>query len=267
MRLSPNSNHPWPALLLAAMLLPPSAAAPGAAQEEPLPPGFPLDAAQRAMLCGPRLEDERPARPFRLAGSEEGPLRRMYGPTEELVVAGGVADGLEAGQLYAVRRPGLHRLQPPELQRRDTPVVGVRTLGVIRILAVDQELSTADVLEMCEGFVEGDYLVPFQRPEVPAATLVDAPPDYAQSGLVLFGDPSRRIVAPGDMVVTDQGAGTVTPGQAVTFYRPALVRGGPVHEVAWGVVMEVAASSSMVRIDRARDAVFSGDLVAPHEAQ
>jgi hypothetical protein len=268
MRPSPiPDRQPRTRLLTGALLALLLGAAPGAAQTESLPPGFPLDAAQRKVLCGPRVAGETPATPLRLVGSEEGPLRRMYSPTEALIVGGGAADGLESGQLFAVRRPGMSRLQPPELRANGIRVAGVRTLGVIRLVSMDQALASAEVLEMCEGFAEGDYLVPFEPPQVPAAMAADTAPDYSQPGLVLFGDPARRILSPGDMVVIDRGAGTVAPGQAVTIYRPALPGAGPVHEVAWGIVMEVEAFSSMVRIDRAKDAVVSGDLVAPHDGR
>lgn len=186
----------------------------------------------------------------------------MYAPDDTLVVSGGLTDGIEPGDLFIVRRPSLVRLQPMEM----TPKMsGVRTLGVIQILAVNDTFSTAQAVEMCEGFVEDDYLEPFSVPVPPVARPAATGPDYRNLGLVLFGDLSRQTASEGEMMIIDRGAvDSVVAGQTVTVVRPALEIGGPVGEVARAIVIEVANSTSTIRIEEARGAVFAGDRVALH---
>ena len=230
-----------------------------AAQPEGSASSLLLSSAERALLCGPRATTTDVGRALRLIGSDEGPHRRLFSPSETLVVGDGIADGLSSGQLFVVRRRSRRQMQPPELDRLNLRLTGIRTLGVVRIVEVDADLSSAEVLEMCEGFADGDYLEPFEAPRVPAAV----PPDYTDPGIVLFGDPGRRIAGSGDLVLVTRGSTVVVPGQGVTFYRPALDGRGPLREIASGMVMEVGASTSMIRITEARDAVFLGDRVAP----
>ncbi len=226
------------------------------------PPGFPLGASARAILCGPRVTDRPSASTLRLLRSDAGRLRRMYAPDDTIVVSGGRVDGIAPGDLFVVRRQSLDRLQPFE-----TPLLmsGVRTLGVVQILAVSDSLATAYSVEMCDGFVEGDYLEPFRAPVPPVARLGTPDPDYQNAGLVLFGDLSRQIASAGEMMVIDRGSvDAVVTGQTVTVFRQALELGGPVGEVARAIVVEVAESTSTIRIEASRGAVFAGDRVALH---
>ena len=249
------------ALVLSTLLV---TVCPAAAQPKGSASSLLLSSAERALLCGPRATTTAVGRKLRLIGSDEGPHRRLFSPSETLVVGGGVADGLSSGQLFVVRRRSRRQMQPPELDKLNLGLTGIRTLGVVRIVEVDADLSSAEVLEMCEGFVDGDYLEPFEAPRVPAAVPGDSPSDYTDPGIVLFGDPGRRIAGSGDLVLVNRGSTVVVPGQVVTFYRPALDGRGPLREIATGMVMDVGASTSMVRITDARHAVFSGDRVAPH---
>jgi len=184
----------------------------------------------------------------------------MYAPEETLMVSGGTDAGLAVGQLFLVRRSSLHRLQPRNLP---TEVFGIRTLGVVKIDAVTGHLATAQAVELCEAFVEGDWLDPFvpvALPPTPEATR----PDYDRTGVVLFGDFSRQTAAPGEMVIVDRGAGdALTVGTAVTVFRETVM-GGPIKDVAFGVVVDVGETTATIRIEQARDAVFAGDRVAFH---
>lgn len=184
----------------------------------------------------------------------------MYAPEEALLVSGGSDDGLAVGQLLLVRRSSLHRLQPRNLA---IEVFGIRTLGIVTIESVTSHLATARAVEVCEGFVEGDWLDPY-APVVAPPTFAGTRPDHDRTGVVLFGDLSRQTASPGEMVIIDRGANdAVSLGAAITVFRET-VPGGPIRDVAVGLVVDVGDATATVRIEQAIDAVFAGDRVAIH---
>jgi hypothetical protein len=90
-------------------------------------------------------------------------------------------------------------------------------------------------------------------------------PDYENPGIVLFGDERRQMAAGTSLMVINRGSDHgVKAGQQLTVYRRSLGGDGPIHSVARGTAISVSAESAMVRLDGARDAVYTGDLVALH---
>lgn len=191
------------------------------------------------------------------------PGRLMFGPGEQVVVNGGAAQGLQAGQDYFIRRAVQDRFTPasPDFTPRS-----VHTAGWLHIVDVQGTMSVATITHACDAVQEGDYLEPFTAPAAPAAAATAmAQPDFANPGRIVIADERRQMGYPGLLMLINQGSDKgVLAGQPVTIYRPTFNGQAPSQRIGTATVVSVYPQLSVVRIDSIKDAVFVGDLAAIH---
>ena len=61
---------------------------------------------------------------------------------------------------------------------------------------------------------------------------------------------------------SDQG---LMPGARFAIYRDVGVDGVPLASVGEGIVVSTSSTMALMRVTRARDAVYSGDYIAPRK--
>ena len=229
-----------------------------AAQQPELPGGFIAPDPTVAIACGPQAVVTPPKASMRIIGSQEA-RKTLFGTRDAVVVSGGTDQGVRVGQEFFVRRVDSDQFALP---LAGVAPIGIKTSGWVRIVDVQKELAIAVVTHACDGMLEGDYLEPFVRPVEPAA-LPAGEPDYANAGVLIMGDERRQIGADGAMMILDRGSSHgVRPGQRVTIFRDTLGGGAPVARVGVGTAVLVRPETTVVRIDRARDAIYVGDRAA-----
>jgi len=198
-------------------------------------------------------------------GSQDTVARRVFGSTELVTVTGGMDRGVQLGQEYFARRifttaeNHLDRLPHQE-----------QTVGWLRIVAVNATTAVAVVDHACGDILVGDFLEPFQMPALPESdvTTVDTShePDFTSMARVLYGSEQRRSGAPGEYMLIDRGMDkSVTVGDRFAIYRNIKTDGTPLSAVGEATVVSIGPKMALIRINRARDAVFSGDLAAPRK--
>jgi hypothetical protein len=113
----------------------------------------------------------------------------------------------------------------------------------------------------------GDHLEAYVSPSLPPGadrTDTQAEPDFSAPGRLLFGDNERTTGATGDFMVTDIGETRgAAPGMRYAIYRNVNVPGVPLAVVGEAIVVFADPETSVVRLTRTRDAVYSGDLLIP----
>lgn len=230
---------------------------PPALQGQSLTPGSAY-AVTTAAGCAPMLTYGAPQTSLQLISTLDPTKRLLYGPGDTLVVKGGSTEGVRAGQEYFVRRlPQRFGMRRPD---RDHPAT-VHTAGWIRIVGVDQTLSTATVVHACDGMFAGDYLEPFNLPAVPSVGA--GQPAYDDLATVLGGDEDRNMVGPAEFVIVDRGSDHgIAPGVSFVILRDTRSPGAPYVEVGEGIVLITTPQSSTAEIIRSRDAIQGGDFVA-----
>ena len=221
--------------------------------------------AQNALLtaaaCAPRgVTAPPPIDALRLIGAQDSLGRQLFGGGDLVVIGGGRARGVELGQQFFVRRRAAghdDRLGPR----------AVTTAGWLRIVAVDETTAIALVDFACDGLLAGDHLEPYLAPAVPLdanRTDTQGEPDFSSPGRLLFGDNERTAGATGDFMVTDVGeARGAVPGMRFAIYRNVNVPGLPLAVVGEAIVVFADSETSVVRLTRTRDAIYSGDLLIP----
>ena len=220
-----------------------------------------LSPLQTAVACAaPMSVDESKAKALHVIGTQDTTARRLFGLRDLLVVDGGTNGGLQLGQEFFVRRT--NRFGSP-LDRRWQ---GVRTLGWIRIVAVNATTAIASVDHICDGMMEGDFLEPFAAPVIPAGAESDVSvgePDFGALGRVLAASEDRNTAGAGDFIVIDRGTDQgVVPGARFAVYRDVGANGLPLSAVGEGVVITAGKTMALTRVTRSRDAVIAGDYVA-----
>jgi len=234
-------------------------AIPAAAQTETAP----MSPLEVTVACSAPASLLRPAPTTpRVIGSQDTVVRTLFGPHDLLVVNSGLASGIQLNQRFFVRRENRFGAA----YGKDT--LTSRTLGWIRIVAVDNGTAIATVEHSCDGMMATDYLEPFVAPVVPTEAVSDTDarrgePDFAVLTRVLAGNEDRRTAAPGELVVIETGVGSsLSPGTSLAIYRDVRAPGLPLASIGDAVVVSVGENVALARIMRARDAVQTGDYMA-----
>jgi hypothetical protein len=244
-------------LLAAAFILVATVA--GVAQEQPATTFSQLEL---AIACAPPPTFDPPAgEPLRIVGAQDSIPRTEFGTGDLLVVNGGTAAGVQLGQQFYVRRP--NRFGMYDITHRQ----GSKTVAWIRIVAANESTSIATFEHLCGPVAKGDYLEPFVAPVVPpGADLDEAPgePDFNAMGQIVSGNENRSAMGPGDFMLIDRGSEQgMKPGTRLALYRGAGDAGTPLASLGEAIVISTSSKMSLTRITRTRDAVRSGDFVAP----
>jgi hypothetical protein len=248
------SAHSRLAVVFAALIV---SAAPAAAQQ---PEAASLAGLNRDTACAPASPSVRPTSALIVAAGREG-KKSLFGIGDAVVIRGGSAQGVKAGEEYFVRRvvddrfteaqPGVYRMS-------------VHTAGAVQIVEAQADASVATVTYACDGIMDGDFLERYQRPVNPSAE-AGATPDFAHPAHLILGAERRQSAAPGSFMVVDRGSDHgLHAGQQVTIFRWTLPEGGPAATVGKATVFTVHPESSVVRIESSTDAIYVGDLVAIH---
>lgn len=221
-----------------------------------------LSPMETAVGCAAPVSADAPSpQALRIIGTQDTTSRALYGPRDLLVIDGGTKAGVQLGQQFYVRRA--NRFGSPSDRRWQ----GIRTLGWIRVVAVNDSTAIATIDHTCDGMVQWDYLEPFVAPAVPADADRDVSsgdPDFGALGRVLAGIEDRHSAGAGDFVLIDRGTDQgVTPGARYAVYRDVGAVGMPLAAIGEAVVLNAGKTMSLTRITRSRDAVLSGDYVAP----
>ena len=150
---------------------------------------------------------------------------------------------------------------------RDNLPHQVHTIGWVRVVAVNETTTIASVDHACGDILVGDFLEPFQMPALPGdVTAVDTTrePDFTSIGRCCTASDERRSSGAGEFMLIDRGmTRTCTVGGHYAIYRDLKAPGTPLTPSAKPRSCLVGPTMALIRINRARDAVFSGDLAVP----
>jgi hypothetical protein len=213
------------------------------------------------LSCGAQATTLPPDDAVRIGeGREHG--KTLFGPGDPVVVKGGTAQGIKAGQDYYVRRLVSDQFAHPGSDKLKT--YSIHTAGWIHIEDAQTDTSIASIVKACDGIMEGDYVEPYVKPTVPAETL-GGEPDYANPGHLVLGDDRRQMGGTGDLMVVDRGSDHgIKAGQRFTIFRTTGGGSGPIAKIGEATAMMVKPDTTVVRIEKVIDAVTVGDLVAIH---
>jgi hypothetical protein len=214
-----------------------------------------------ASVCGPSQPAWDASVVARVAAHRDDMDRKLFGNGDVLVIDAGSDSGIAAGTNLAVRRKFRwgDRSLPAKLA-----TFGEHTSALVQVVEVHPEASVAIVVYACDEFEIGDTVERFEELTV-LKPIESGSPQYEEPARILFGDGGRLLASVSQLMVIDRGAREgAQRGQRLTVFRRALGERGPVTHIAEAIIVAVKEDSATIRIERARDAVSVGDLVALH---
>ena len=91
-------------------------------------------------------------------------------------------------------------------------------------------------------------------------------PDFTSISHVLYGSEERRSSGAGEFMLIERGMNQdVAVGGHYAIYRDLKTAGAPLSSIGEATVVSVGPTMALIRINRSRDAVFSGDLAVPRK--
>lgn len=224
-------------------------------QAQPVPPEV------LASVCGPSQPVEDGAAIGKVAAHRDDMDRTLYGNGDVIILDVGTADGIAAGTNLAVRRR--FRVGDRSLPAKQASF-GLHTSALVQVVEVHPDAAVAIVVYACDEFETGDTVERFEALAV-FTPIETGAPRYEDPARILFGDGGRHMASVSQLMVIDRGAREgAQRGQRLTVFRRALGTRGPVTPIADAIIVAVKDDSATIRIERARDAVSVGDLVALH---
>lgn len=224
----------------------PAAAPPPAAPSGPL--RLPV-ASETEMRCAPQLAEGIDPEASTIFAREE-PEKILQGAGDVVYIQGGANRGIAAGQEFAVQRPEGAIVHPATARKQ---AQFVRNLGWVRVLAVQPESATAEIVTSCDAMMLGDFLIPapsYPLPVVEVRRLEELAgrTDGELGWVVTSFDPNATMAGEGNMLGIDLGSGAgLTVGDQVLFWRPGE-NGAPRRVLGQGVVLATGAVGSTVKV-------------------
>jgi len=191
---------------------------------------------RKDILCAGFVSKRHVDTPFEVIGGEKEDERVFFAAGEIVYLNYGANDGASVGDsLYAIRPRG----------EIENPFTGKdlgyyhEEMGIIRIIAVQRHISTAEVTMSCDGIMIGDVIRPYDEYIAPEPKDF-APlnrydlPTHKLSGQIVMSRGYRDYLAERDIVFLDIGADQgVKIGQYYTIYREPGYKEGPVGIEDW----------------------------------
>ncbi len=213
-------------------------------------------------VCGPARAEAPVPELGTIRSRRDDETKVMFGAGDELLIDGGSASGLAVGQHFIVRR----RYPTALRYGRNLVVMGEHSSGLLQIVEVDGDVSTAVVVYACDEMMRGDYLAAFE-PEPVRSPDPSGTPAFDEAARILFADEGQPMGVPGRMMVIDRGAREdVRIGHRLTLFRQSRFGDKRPLVVGEAVVVAVRERSATILVERATDIVVfgeKGDLAAP----
>ena len=234
----------------------------------PLPPPrpvlLPVPDHDQASVCGPAKAEAGVPSFGTVRSRKDDETKVLFAAGDELLIDGGAQRGMTVGQNLVVRR-----LYPTALRfgrNRSLIVMGEHSSGVLQVVSVEDQVSTAVVVYACDEVMRGDYLTAFE-PEPARVSDPPGTPAFDQATRILFADAGQSLGVTGRMMVIDGGVRVdLRAGQRVTLFRRSRHRDARPLVIGEAVVVAVRKDSATIRVEFATDVVFfgeSGDWAAP----
>ena len=223
----------------------------------PPPVVTPVPTHDRDSVCGPAKPGASPESFGTIRSGRYEAKAGLYTEGTELIIDGGVLNGLDVGRNLVVRRH--FRVRGLGVKG---DVIGEHSAGLLQIVAADQSSSIAVVLYACDELMTGDFLASFKPESIRAPDPVGIPA-YRDAARILFADEGQMLGAPRRLMVIDRGSEHgVSVGQRLTLFRRGRSAERP-DVVGDAIVVAVRTDSATIRVERVTDAISAGDWAAP----
>lgn len=225
----------------------------------PPPVLLPVPEHDQASVCGPAMAEGPAPALGTVRSRHDDETKVLFAAGDQLLIDGGAESGLTVGQNFVVRR----RYPTALRYGRNIVVMGEHSSGLVQLVSVEPQVSTAVVVYACDEITRGDYLATFE-PELAMAREPAGTPAFEHASRILFADEGQPMGITGRMMVIE--GGDVRVGQRLTLFRRSRFRDARPLVIGDAVVVAVRRTSATILVERATDVIFfgeRGDWAAP----
>jgi hypothetical protein len=195
---------------------------PGAERNDPVAKGMDI-------FCTGFIADLPPRTDLQIVGAEKENMKVTYTQGDAVFLNKGRGSGIQPGAVYYIIRP-LGEVKHPFTKKK----MGyyVRELGALRVLEVQDQTSTAEIIISCDMVEFGDLLMPYERYEGPGPRDARPLPRYGEgsggtTGQIVMSPGYHENLSANRLVFIDLGdRQDVRPGDYFTIYRETGRREG-----------------------------------------
>lgn len=203
------------AVLLGLLALPAASQQPAAGQAKPITAGTDV-------YCTGFIADVMPSTDLQIIGAEQENIKETFAQGDVVFLNRGRGAGIQPGAAYFIIRP-LGEFKHPFSKKKMG--VYVREVGLLRVLEVQDQTATAQILVSCDTVEFGDLLKPYEELLPPVARDARPLPRYSEGthetkGQIIMAPGFHEHLSANRVVFLDLGRQqNVQPGDYFTIYR------------------------------------------------
>ena len=195
--------------------------------QEPKPPAVarPLVTTGDDLYCAGYIHSGAVSNDFKIIGAEQENTVAHLGQGDVIYINQGSSQNIKAEMLFAIIRP-LGDFKDPYKKGNDRSLgVYVRELGIVRVMAVQQNTATARIIFSCYDLQFGDVLVPFAERRGAVTEMPQPLPRYQRTsgqkpGRIVLQREQKELISPRDVVYIDLGTDNgIKEGDKFTIFR------------------------------------------------
>jgi hypothetical protein len=175
------------------------------------------------LFCTGFISETEPRVGLQIVGAEKENSKRVFSQGDIVYLNQGRKNGIQSGAVYYVIRP-LGEVRHPATKTRLG--IFVRELGLLRVIEVQDQTSTAEITVSCDTIEMGDMVKPYEAMESPNARQSQPLPRYSESngrttGQIILSPNMREYLSANQVVLLDIGNRQgVQAGDYFTIFRP-----------------------------------------------
>ena len=174
------------------------------------------------VYCTGYISDLPPRTDLQIIGAERENVKLTFGQGDVVFLNRGRGSGIKSGAVYFIVRP-LGKFHHPFTKKK----MGyyVRELGLLRVIEVNDQTSTAEITVSCDMVEFGDLLKPYEEYITPVPRYAQPLPRYGEGsggtvGQIILSPGYHENLSANRIVYIDLGhRQDVRPGDYFTIYR------------------------------------------------
>lgn len=217
------------------------------------------------MSCAPYVAAQREDESLVISGSEQGAGKVALADRDIVYLNKGSNAGIKPGDLFSIHKATYKVKHPVTGKTMGSKVV---SMGWLKVILAQEASATAVIEQACSEVQAGDYLKPYEKPNVPVLVRRPppdrmTPPSGKASGYIVDIGEDSDVAGTGHLVTLDMGSESgIAPGNMLTVYK-VVYPSQPSGRVVLGelAVLAVHDKTALAKVMYAAAEISVGDMV------
>jgi hypothetical protein len=217
------------------------------------------------MACAPYVAAQREDESLLISGSEQGAGKVAFADRDVVYLNQGSNAGIKPGDMFSIHKATYKVKHPISGKTMGSKIV---SMGWLKVILAQEASATAVIEQACSEVQAGDYLKPFEKPNVPVLVRRPppdrmTPPSGKASGYIIDIGEDSDVAGTGHLVILDMGSESgIAPGNMMTVYK-IVYPSQPSGRVVLGelAVLAVRDQTALAKVMYSSAEISVGDAV------